>query len=1023
MKKERDRRLSLAIESDINEIYGYPIFSANERQYYFALSEDVLAIMETLKTYENKMYFILSLGYFKYKTIFFKIDFAKSSQDIAYINKHVLIVDINCFIGKIPSKNTITKIKQLIYKLLNIESDVKQKQLISEKLNSLAKYNINPVDMFHGLLSYMQDNNISIPAYTTLQTLTGEIIAKEEKRLYAVINRHFPKYALKIAINLLAIKDGFYPISSLKTDPKNFRKGELKKELDKHIKYSKLFIACEKIIPKLGISKNNLTYYSSLAAYYSAFRLEKFPRNKSILYIICFVHFQFHKINNNLIEGFMHYIMQYEREEEEYAKKEICDMKMEIDEHQPLIIKILTLFNNQSLNNWKFKEVKKKAFEFVSENVFKKIIRLIKRSPIDKKELIWEYHEINHQNTATNLRPLFMAIDFDYTDIANNLKQAAVFMKAAFAAKKSLGNFQLADFPQDFIKKELLEYLLIEKFVKGNKKKTYRTINPYKYEYLVYQQIGAGIHSGAVHSNVSVGYKHLDVDLGLDNNFEKQKKLIQKAYMPALTDDIITRLNEHKELLEALLISVNQRISSGENKHVKIKKQGETVTWTLPYKKIKPDFNNPFYDKLPQIKITDLLAFVDALCNFTSAFSHIKTHGSSNIVDYEYILACILADATGMGIYKMSESSNLNYNKLSTIHNSRIRLETLVEANNILIAALEKLPIFEYYNINDALHGAPDGLKADVKLQTFKSRYLRKYFKEKGVSSYTMVVNNIAISSRIINSHESHFLFDILHNNTSSVRPTIISTDTEGSNNLNDALLELIKVLFAPHYKSIARKAKTIGTFSELKQYKDCIIKPHHRFKENLIIEEWPNIQKIYVALLAGDQTQSTIVKKLSSHQRKDRTKDALWEYNSILRSIYLLWYIDDATLRRSVRTALNRTEGYHQLERALVNVGGGKLRGKSDIELSIWNECTRLVANAIIYYNSYLLSQFLVNKGHNLSKEEKNLLKRISPIAWQHILFSGNYDFSFTNRVNIRDIMAIIKKCFEDELSKTKKK
>ena len=65
--------------------------------------------------------------------------------------------------------------------------------------------------------------------------------------------------------------------------------------------------------------------------------------------------------------------------------------------------------------------------------------------------------------------------------------------------------------------------------------------------------------------------------------------------------------------------------------------------------------------------------------------------------------------------------------------------------------------------------------------------------------------------------------------------------------------------------------------------------------------------------------------------------------------------YIDDVELRRNVRTALNRTEAYHQLIRAIENIGRGAFRGKSDIEILIWNECTRLVANAVIYYNTYL--------------------------------------------------------------------
>jgi len=89
-------------------------------------------------------------------------------------------------------------------------------------------------------------------------------------------------------------------------------------------------------------------------------------------------------------------------------------------------------------------------------------------------------------------------------------------------------------------------------------------------------------------------------------------------------------------------------------------------------------------------------------------------------------------------------------------------------------------------------------------------------------------------------------------------------------------------------------------------------------------------------------------------------------------------------------------------------------------MEILIWNECSRLVANAIIYYNAYLLSQILISKGNKIDKKMINLLKRISPIAWQHINFLGMYDFSFKNALNIQEMLDIIGKCFDEELLKS---
>jgi len=82
-------------------------------------------------------------------------------------------------------------------------------------------------------------------------------------------------------------------------------------------------------------------------------------------------------------------------------------------------------------------------------------------------------------------------------------------------------------------------------------------------------------------------------------------------------------------------------------------------------------------------------------------------------------------------------------------------------------------------------------------------------------------------------------------------------------------------------------------------------------------------------------------------------------------------------------------------LRSALAQVSGKKeLIGRTDIDVAIGNECGRLVANTVIAYNSMLLSGLLNRYQAADDRKALELLKRISPVAWQHIHFLGHYAF-----------------------------
>ena len=183
--------------------------------------------------------------------------------------------------------------------------------------------------------------------------------------------------------------------------------------------------------------------------------------------------------------------------------------------------------------------------------------------------------------------------------------------------------------------------------------------------------------------------------------------------------------------------------------------------------------------------------------------------------------------------------------------------------------------------------------------------------------------------------------------------------------------------------------------------------KPVRKINRTLILEEWPNIERILLSLALKTTTQSLIVGKLSAFARRNKTRQALWEYDHILQSLYLLNYIDSPPLRRNVQQALNRGENYHQLRRAVSYANFGKLRFKTEYEQQLWGECARLITNALIYYNATILSNLLEHRGRNRGVQGAALLKQVSPVAWQHVNFYGRYEFN--QSLETIDMKAII--------------
>jgi TnpA family transposase len=501
---------------------------------------------------------------------------------------------------------------------------------------------------------------------------------------------------------------------------------------------------------------------------------------------------------------------------------------------------------------------------------------------------------------------------------------------------------------------------------------------------MVYRQLRDGLEAGDLHCRDSARFRSFDDDLVDDATFDRRAALLPRHGLEVAARPIREQLEELRDLIEERFASVNRRILAGENTFVRIQ-DGRTV-WKRAVRSEELPPNEPFFDMVERVDVDTLLLFVDRRNGFMEASK-------------PAIVASLMAYATNIGLGRMADISNLSYQELSTAAGNFIRLETLKEANDRIANATARLPIFRHFDIDEAVHSSSDGQKFEAAIPTINARHSSKYFGlKKGVVAYTLLANHVPLNARIIgaNEHESHFVFDILFNNATDILPAIHSTDTHGTNHVNFALLHLFGYRFAPRYRKVRSKVETgLYGFRHPGHYnKDWPIKPIRRAREGLILSEWPNFERILLSLALKTTTQSVIVTKLSAYRRKNRTKRALWEFDNIIRSLYLLDYIDSPVLRRNVQRALNRGEAYHQLRRSIAYVHGGRYRVHSQHEQEIWNECSRLVGNAVVYYNALILSEALAeleNRGDLASSE---VLKRVSPVAWQHINFYGRYQF-----------------------------
>ena len=970
-----------------------PRFTDEDRLAYFDLSEAERRMIDS-RTTPVAVHLILQLGYFKAKHQFFQYNHEAVHDDLRHIlGRYFPGTDLTAV--NMPSRPTQYALQQSILELLGFRlCDNALRAELERRAQRTAMLSTQPIYILRESLQYLNQQHLVAPAYTFLQDMVGMVVTGERKRLTCLLDDALTSEIRDQLDTLLKTGESACWIGALKREPKDFSYKELRQEVARRQSFAPLHAFAGHFLASARISTESGRYYASLVQFYTVYKLQRMAAPTARLYLLCFASHRFRQINDNLIEAFIHLVDQYEQEAKLAAEAAALKAMTEASTNLKAGGQVLNLFLDPSIEDWTpFSMVRQKAFSLLNPERFAQVSEYMQKIEFDRTGFEWAYYGTLHFKFKLNLRHLFCNLDFAGLVEDAPLLEAVDFLQSLLREGKSLRQAPPADFPTGVIAKGVQRYM----YTVADKRKDKR-LEVDRYEFLVYRQLRNALEAGNVYIRDSNDFRSFEDDLISAERWKDKDAVLREIGSPVLLAPIEETLAALRVELEEKYERVNQRIENSENKHIKITGTGDKRRWTLIYPTEEEPTNSPFYGQLPGIGVADLLRFVAEKTNFLSAFTHVLGRYVKQDADSRHVLACVVAMGTNMGLWKMAEVSGLSYSALVTTARNFLRAETLHTGNDEIANATAKLSMFDQYDIGDLKHSSSDGQRIETQIHTINARHGSKYFGlNKGVSACTLVTNHVPCNARIIGTHEheSHFVFDILYNNTTDIRPERHSTDTHGTNQVNFFLLFFAGYQFAPRYRDLHKKMASLVGFQHPNHYAHYLIKPARKTFDALIVKEWPNIQRILASLVQKDVTQATVVRKLSSYARQNQTKKGLWELDNVLRSIYILDFIDDSGLRQSVQKALNRGEAYHRMRRAISYINSGKFRVKTEAEQQIWNECSRLIANAIIYYNTLLLSRVYEQKLAAGDLEAVKVLKRTSPVAWRNVNLIGNFDFT----------------------------
>ena len=176
---------------------------------------------------------------------------------------------------------------------------------------------------------------------------------------------------------------------------------------------------------------------------------------------------------------------------------------------------------------------------------------------------------------------------------------------------------------------------------------------------------------------------------------------------------------------------------------------------------------------------------------------------------------------------------------------------------------------------------------------------------------------------------------------------------------------------------------------------------------EEVVRDHWRDILRLAAGIKTLSLKPSSMLRKLGAYRRQNRLHLALGEIGRVERSLFMLDWIEEPQLRRDCQGGLGKGEARHTLARAVFAHSQGRIRDRSHDARQKRVMALNLVIAAIMYWNTCYMDKAADHLRRHGRLTDPGLLRHISPLGWEHIVLTGDYDWNSgaAERTNVRPL------------------
>lgn len=974
-----------------------PKFNFSQKAYYFKLPEALQEFSTTLRDSNNRTYFFLLYGYYKASSIFYPIEDFHNDDIIYILEKLQIEIDLATF--KLPTSN-ISRYKQIIKQYFAVRGYTSNiKEALLKEATTLASNFTHRKKIFYALVDLSKKLKIEVPSYSELSRIISLAINSQKQDILDKLKPFIKDEKLNVLDEFLqkdtTTKNRWHLAQYKKLDHATNKK-KMIASLTKFNTIKSKFQMTQSIIEEIGLTPKIVQYHARWIEKSQVFQVKRKKDIESNFLLLSFVYYQYLIRNDNLIDRFISTV-QTAKNSSLRAQKEYS---FEMEPQKNRVMQSLEDANLSTLNDIEsvIKDTTLSAVKKVAaiEQLVEKKTQILKEilnekkvfdSVIDNKYDFIESKSVALQGKFTGV---LKTVEFDEKSSNKHIIVAINY----FRNNSNITNKA----PQDFLDDE-------EKSAVFESGKFRISL----YKILLFFHVSDAIKNGTLNLRYSYRYRNFDDYMISKEEFEKDKDLLLKKHDMEHMKDFDRFIESVKTKVEQSYKVSNENIKKGFNTYFTAT-DNSFILKTPKLDKSEDEEKNTLAKYFPHdeyLSIIDLLDAVDKQTNFLSSFRH-YTHTNKK-EKHNLLLATILGYGCNLSLSKMGKiSKGINENQLDNTKVWYFSEENTQEANDKIVAYMEKLEIVKYMRHNiDENYTSSDGQKFSIapNIESTNAGHSNKYFgAKKGVVVYTFIDESHRLfHSRVINvsERESGYVIDgLLHNET--VKSDLHAGDTHAFTEIIFGLTDILGFNFGPRIKNF--KDQQLYGFNTPKYYHTLGYKltPKRKINTEKMRGNWNDILRLGITIKERKTTATQILKRLTSYSRQHKLYGALKEYGKIIKTDFLLNYIDDVKLRQRIEKQLNKVEASNRFSKAVFFGNNQEYTVSTVEEQNIANNSKRLIQNAIILWNYLYITKKLQLARTQAEKDDiLKALKNSSIIYYKFLNFFGTYDFtSYSKRV-----------------------